>query len=86
MTDTQNCPTDCECDWCRLARLSQENERLKRMLWLIVYTNGGYTLEYQEFQDYPGDERAVLIQEPTPQKGDVHFRAEIVNGPTGSDR
>lgn len=53
-----------------------ENERMeldlirfrhaRRLLWFILKSNGGYTLEYSDMEDYPGDDKALIERSDDP--------------------
>lgn len=35
-------------------------QHARRLLWMILKSNGGYTLEHFDMEDYPGDEAALI--------------------------
>lgn len=60
-------------------RLRAERDEAKRSLWLIVHSNGGYKLEREYAEDYPGDDVAWM-ETVIDGRGDISFRA-FVAGP-----
>lgn len=38
----------------------------RRLLWFILQSNGGYTLEYSDMEDYPGDDKALIERSDDP--------------------
>lgn len=58
-----------------IERLRSELRTARQTIWLIVSTNGGYTLERSEMEDYPGDDVAQMEWSEDPVTKDVTFRA-----------
>lgn len=61
----------------QIAALRQTNLSLKRMLWMVLKSNGGYTLECQDAQDYPGDDNAVIKTREDTVTQSIHLSATI---------
>ncbi len=46
-----------------------------RILWMILKSNDGYTLEESDMEDYPSDHRAMIIWTPDPLTKSVKLEA-----------
>ena len=71
-------PCDCgaEAQRAEIERLREERDGARRSLWLIVHSNGGYTLDRDYAEDYPGNDVA-WIEIATDVSGNIIFRAFI---------
>jgi hypothetical protein len=52
-----------------------EQDNAKRLLWMILKANDGFTLEKGDMEDYPGDNRAVITSFHDPETGAVQLLA-----------
>lgn len=49
----------------------------RRLLWMVVKANDGFDLEYEELQEYPGDDAIRLTQYDDPITRGVTLRATV---------
>lgn len=47
----------------------------RRVLWMILNSNGGYTLEKDDLEDYPGDDVASIEHVKDQITGAITYRA-----------
>jgi hypothetical protein len=60
----------------RATRAEQQRDEASRTLWFILNANGGFTLERDDLEDYPGADRAEIVSTKNDADGSVSLSAE----------
>lgn len=68
--------------WDAIAEKNAEIADLKRLIWVMVASSGGYVLQKGDFEMWPGAERALLVRR-TDDDGDVILEAFIAGQQSG---
>lgn len=62
-----------------IERLRAERNDAHRLIWLMVWSNGGYTIERHDLESFPGDRRAIVEQRTDAATGDMILSARFDN-------